>query len=79
MGVPELLDHTRRWLDVAIERFDDEDYEAVDAACRIAGAHSDLADTEMERQHLDMAKERHEAEMRKYQNPWMAFKKHEGQ
>lgn len=63
MGIPELLAHANQWLDKAVESYDEEDYEAVDAACRIAQGHVDLADTAIERRHLDMAEERHRLEV----------------
>ncbi len=60
-----MINCARQWLDKAVEAYDEQDYEAVDAACRITQCHTDLADTEMEREHLAMAKERHRQEVAK--------------
>lgn len=61
MGIPELAALTncaRQWLDKAVEAFDDDEYEAVDAAYRLSAGHLELAQLEVEREKLEMARER---------------------
>lgn len=60
MGISELdalINCAKQWLDKAVEAYDEEDYEAVDAAYRVAAGHMELAQLEVEREHLEMAQE----------------------
>lgn len=70
-----LINSARQWLDKAVEAYDDEDYEAVDAASRIAASLLDIADAEMDRERLVMDRERHRQEVVKRRKAMEALAK----
>lgn len=69
MGIPELdalSNGARQWLDRAIEAYDEQEYEAVDAAYRMSAGQIELAHLEIERQRLEISKARLEMERERH-------------